>query len=65
MHNYLSSLLAVEEERYGHVFLLLSMTAHVSLFPLLHQPAGTYVHACVTLMVERERESERAREGKR
>lgn len=35
-----NSLLAVEEEKYGRVFLLLSLTAHVSLFPLLHQPAG-------------------------
>ena len=34
----------IEEEGYGRVFLLLSLTAHVSLFPLLHQPSGR--HAC-------------------
>ena len=36
----LSSLLAFEEEGYDRVFLLLSLTVHISLFPLLHQPAG-------------------------
>ena len=40
VHILYTSLLAVEEEAYGRIFLLLSLTAHVSLFPLLHQPAG-------------------------
>lgn len=41
-----SSLLAIEEEGYARVYLLLSLTAHVSLFPLLHRPAGTSHHQC-------------------
>ena len=42
LHTHIS-LLAVEEEKYGRIFLLLSLTAHISLFPLLHQPAGMYM----------------------
>ena len=36
----LCSLLAVEEKRFAKIFVFLSAIAHISLFPLLHQPAG-------------------------
>jgi len=36
------SLLAVESGYYARIFVLLSMTGHVALFPLLFKPAGKF-----------------------
>ena len=66
------SLLTIEEEKVVHLFVLLSLTANVSLFPLLHQSAGMS-QLCKRgregrrewKWCEREREKERKREGER
>lgn len=41
------SFLVVQDHRYFNTFLLISTSGHISLFPLLFQPAGVYLHRCV------------------
>lgn len=44
------SFVAVEEMQFRNVFIFLCMAAHVSLFPLLHQPAETLIKLSMFVM---------------